>query len=95
MNKIIQFIISGILTFMFYYYYAKKLSDEIPLFSSFFLLPYISILSSLVNLLIKTAPLILCSRFWVKYTFSMFSGLAKKTLAIPPGERKLTVYILS
>ena len=38
MNKIIQFIISGILTFMFYQYYAKKISDEIPLFSSFFLI---------------------------------------------------------
>ena len=38
MNEIIQFTISGILTFMFYQYYAKKISDEIPLFSSFFLI---------------------------------------------------------
>ena len=28
-------------------------------------------------------------------SFSMLSGLAKKTLAISPGERELTVYILS
>ena len=32
-----------------------------------FLLSYISILSFLVNLLIKTAPPILCLRFWVQY----------------------------
>ena len=38
MTKIIQFMISGILTFIFYRHYSKKISEDIPLFSSFILL---------------------------------------------------------
>lgn len=38
MAKIIQFMISGTLTFIFYYRYSKKISEDIPLFSSFILI---------------------------------------------------------
>ena len=46
----------------------KNLAKETTI-SAFLLLSYISILSFFVNLLIKTAPPILCPRFWVQYIY--------------------------
>ena len=37
MNEMILFIISGVLTFIFYQCYAKKIVDDFPLFFSFLL----------------------------------------------------------